>query len=151
MYSMYTNTFEDVIVRVFVYLSIYIYIYIYVYTSSTKSDSDVYQRHIHIHIHIHTISPSFISFPPPFPPPAHPSPPAELLTTNKLSELACLALYLMYEKKRGRHSFWFPFIHELDRQRGRGQLAVESPLLWTEGEIEEYLAGSPTQVGGGRV
>jgi hypothetical protein len=25
---------------------------------------------------------------------------AELLTTNKLSELACLALYLMYEKSK---------------------------------------------------
>lgn len=67
---------------------------------------------------------------------------AELLTTNKLSELACLALYLMYEKKRGKDSFWYPFIRELDRQRGRGQLAVESPLLWTSKELE-YLQGSP--------
>ncbi|KAI5084449.1 hypothetical protein GOP47_0000618 [Adiantum capillus-veneris] len=67
---------------------------------------------------------------------------AELLTTNKLSELACLALYLMYEKKRGKESFWYPFIRELDRQRGRGQLAVESPLLWQAEELE-YLAGSP--------
>lgn len=66
---------------------------------------------------------------------------AELLTTNKLSELACLALYLMYEKKRGKDSFWYPFIRELDRQRGRGQLAVESPLLWTSKELE-YLQGS---------
>ncbi|KAL2532300.1 Rubisco methyltransferase family protein [Abeliophyllum distichum] len=46
---------------------------------------------------------------------------AELLTTNKLSELA-----------------------ELDRQRGRGQLAVESPLLWSETELN-YLTGSPTK------
>lgn len=69
---------------------------------------------------------------------------AELLTTNKLSELACLALYLMYEKKRGKDSFWYPFIRELDRQRGRGQLAVESPLLWTSEELE-YLQGSPTK------
>eukprot|EP00243_Klebsormidium_subtile_P004495 TRINITY_DN18494_c0_g1_i1.p1 TRINITY_DN18494_c0_g1~~TRINITY_DN18494_c0_g1_i1.p1 ORF type:complete len:542 (+),score=174.02 TRINITY_DN18494_c0_g1_i1:279-1904(+) len=68
---------------------------------------------------------------------------AELLTTNKLSELACLALYLMYEKKRGRESFWFPFIRELDRQRGRGQAAVESPLLWSKEEIDGYLQGSP--------
>lgn len=67
---------------------------------------------------------------------------AELLTTNKLSELACLALYLMYEKKRGKESFWYPFIRELDRQRGRGQLAVESPLLWSPEEVE-YLQGSP--------
>eukprot|EP00262_Sarcandra_glabra_P004567 TRINITY_DN1565_c0_g1_i6.p1 TRINITY_DN1565_c0_g1~~TRINITY_DN1565_c0_g1_i6.p1 ORF type:complete len:514 (-),score=73.50 TRINITY_DN1565_c0_g1_i6:494-2035(-) len=69
---------------------------------------------------------------------------AELLTTNKLSELACLALYLMYEKKQGKKSFWYPFIRELDRQRGRGQLAVESPLLWSESELA-YLTGSPTK------
>ncbi|ERN13651.1 ribulose-1,5 bisphosphate carboxylase/oxygenase large subunit N-methyltransferase, chloroplastic [Amborella trichopoda] len=69
---------------------------------------------------------------------------AELLTTNKLSELACLALYLMYEKKQGKKSFWYPFIRELDRQRGRGQLAVESPLLWSESELA-YLTGSPTR------
>ncbi|KAF6148955.1 hypothetical protein GIB67_026700 [Kingdonia uniflora] len=69
---------------------------------------------------------------------------AELLTTNKLSELACLALYLMYEKKQGKKSFWYPFIRELDHQRGRGQLAVESPLLWTETELY-YLTGSPTK------
>lgn len=69
---------------------------------------------------------------------------AELLTTNKLSELACLALYLMYEKKQGKKSFWHPYIRELDRQRGRGQLAVESPLLWSESELA-YLTGSPTK------
>lgn len=69
---------------------------------------------------------------------------AELLTTNKLSELACLALYLMYEKKQGKKSFWLPYIRELDRQRGRGQLAVESPLLWSETELA-YLTGSPTK------
>ncbi|KMZ57984.1 hypothetical protein ZOSMA_7G00130 [Zostera marina] len=69
---------------------------------------------------------------------------AELLTTNKLSELACLALYLMYEKKQGKKSIWYPFIKELDRQRGRGQLAVESPLLWSENELA-YLNGSPTR------
>ncbi|XXG89087.1 hypothetical protein AAC387_Pa12g1176 [Persea americana] len=69
---------------------------------------------------------------------------AELLATNKLSELACLALYLMYEKKQGKNSFWYPYIRELDRQRGRGQLAVESPLLWSERELA-YLTGSPTK------
>ncbi|KAI3474977.1 hypothetical protein Pfo_030288 [Paulownia fortunei] len=69
---------------------------------------------------------------------------ADLLTTNKLSELACLALYLMYEKKQGTKSFWYPYIRELDRQRGRGQLAVESPLLWSEAELD-YLTGSPTK------
>ncbi|ESW23543.1 hypothetical protein PHAVU_004G056200 [Phaseolus vulgaris] len=67
---------------------------------------------------------------------------AELLTTNKLSELACLALYLMYEKKQGKKSFWYPYIRELDRQRGRGQLSVESPLLWSKSELD-YLSGSP--------
>ncbi|KAK4360802.1 hypothetical protein RND71_019754 [Anisodus tanguticus] len=69
---------------------------------------------------------------------------AELLTTNKLSELACLALYLMYEKKQGKKSLWYPYIRELDRQRGRGQLAVESPLLWSDAELD-YLTGSPTK------
>ncbi|KAL1206031.1 Ribulose-1,5 bisphosphate carboxylase/oxygenase large subunit N-methyltransferase [Cardamine amara subsp. amara] len=69
---------------------------------------------------------------------------AELLTTNKLSELACLALYLMYEKKQGKKSVWYPYIKELDRQRGRGQLDAESPLLWSEAELD-YLTGSPTK------
>ncbi|CAN4080431.1 unnamed protein product [Withania somnifera] len=69
---------------------------------------------------------------------------AELLTTNKLSELACLALYLMYEKKQGRKSFWYPYIKELDRQRARGQLFVESPLLWSDTELD-YLTGSRTK------
>lgn len=69
---------------------------------------------------------------------------AELLTTNKLSELACLALYLMYEKKQGKKSFWHPYIRELDRQRARGQLSVESPLLWSDAELD-YLTGSPTK------
>ena len=70
---------------------------------------------------------------------------AELLTTNKLSELACLALYLCYEKKQGRSSFWLPFIQELDRQRGRGSSAAESPLLWEPEEVE-YFTGSPMKV-----
>ncbi len=35
---------------------------------------------------------------------------ANLLATNKLSELAVKALYLMYEKKVGRNSFWYSFI-----------------------------------------
>ncbi|KAL7100508.1 hypothetical protein ACP275_08G001400 [Erythranthe tilingii] len=50
----------------------------------------------------------------------------------------------MYEKKQGKKSFWYPYIRELDRQRGRGQLAVESPLLWSEAELD-YLTGSPTK------
>lgn len=68
---------------------------------------------------------------------------AELLTTNKLSELACLTLYLSYEKKRGEESFWHPFIKELDHQRGRGPQGARSPLLWQAGQAEELLAGSP--------
>lgn len=68
---------------------------------------------------------------------------AELLTTNKLSELACLALYLMYEKKKGEESLWWPFIKELDRQAGRGPQGARSPLLWDDGQVEELLAGSP--------
>jgi len=51
----------------------------------------------------------------------------ELLTTNKLSELAVLTLYLCYEKKKGQESEIYPFIKELDRQvRRRG---CASPLL----------------------
>lgn len=42
---------------------------------------------------------------------------AELLTTDKLSELACLTLYMMYEKKRGKASKWYHFIKELDRYK----------------------------------
>eukprot|EP00884_Botryococcus_braunii_P019621 jgi/Botrbrau1/6342/Bobra.0098s0001.1 len=36
---------------------------------------------------------------------------AEILTTGKLSELACLTLYLMYEKKMGRDSILVP-VHQ---------------------------------------
>lgn len=68
---------------------------------------------------------------------------AELLTTNKLSELACLTLYLSYEKKRGTDSFWYPLIKELDRQGGRGSQGAKSPLLWEPGQAEALLAGSP--------
>lgn len=43
--------------------------------------------------------------------PTPPAPsPAELLTTDKLSEMSCLALFLMYEKKLKDKSFWHPFI-----------------------------------------
>lgn len=68
---------------------------------------------------------------------------SELLTTNKLSELACLTLYLSYEKKRRQDSFWYPFIKELDRMGGRGAQGAKSPLLWESWQVEEYLAGSP--------
>ncbi|KAJ9519357.1 hypothetical protein QJQ45_023150 [Haematococcus lacustris] len=68
---------------------------------------------------------------------------AELMVTDKLSELACLTLYLMYEKKLREDSFWQPYIKELDRQRARGTQAVESPILWAEEELEELLTGSP--------
>ncbi|KAL4418758.1 hypothetical protein ABPG77_005769, partial [Micractinium sp. CCAP 211/92] len=68
---------------------------------------------------------------------------AELVTTGKLSELACLTLYLAYEKKRGKESCWYAFIKELDRMQGRGSQGAKSPLLWDEGQAAELLAGSP--------
>eukprot|EP00887_Chlorella_sp_A99_P007961 scaffold12.g7961.t1 len=68
---------------------------------------------------------------------------AELLTTNKLSELSILALYLCYEKKRGRESAWHAFIKELDRMAGRGPQGAKSLLLWSDEEVATYLAGSP--------
>ncbi|KAI8466475.1 MAG: hypothetical protein J3K34DRAFT_433512 [Monoraphidium minutum] len=68
---------------------------------------------------------------------------AEMLTAGKLSELAVLTLYLMYEKKIKKESEWYHFIKELDRQRARGVQAVESPLLWSPEELEELLEGSP--------
>lgn len=68
---------------------------------------------------------------------------AELLTTNKLSELACLALFLMYEKKLGAESKWQPFIKELDRIQARGALGAKSPLLWSAEERARLLRGSP--------
>lgn len=67
---------------------------------------------------------------------------AELLRTDKLSELAILTLFLMYEKKLKEDSFWQPYIKELDRQRARGTQAVESPLLWDTAELEELLQGT---------
>lgn len=68
---------------------------------------------------------------------------AELLTTNKLSELACLALFLMYEKKLGAASKWQPLIKELDRIQARGALGAKSPLLWSGAERARLLRGSP--------
>lgn len=50
-----------------------------------------------------------------------------------------------YEKKRGEESFWHAYISELDRQRARGPLAAESPLIWSDTEVQEYLRGSPVQ------
>ena len=47
---------------------------------------------------------------------------AELLTTNKLSELACLTLYLMYEKKNGKQSVWFELIKASRFSTCRGQV-----------------------------
>ena len=44
---------------------------------------------------------------------------AELLTRNKLSELACLTLYLMYEKKNGKQSVWYEFIKARGRAAAR--------------------------------
>ena len=68
---------------------------------------------------------------------------AELLTTNKLSEIACLTLYLAYEKIRRKDSPIYPYIKELDRQGARGPQGAKSPLLWEPGQVDNYLAGSP--------
>jgi hypothetical protein len=53
--------------------------------------------------------------------------------------------YFRYEKKRGKDSFWYSYIKELDHQRARGPLAAESPLIWKDEEVETYLRGSPVQ------
>lgn len=50
-----------------------------------------------------------------------------------------------YEKKRGEDSFWHAYISELDRLRARGPQAAESPLIWSDEEVSEYLRGSPVQ------
>jgi hypothetical protein len=68
---------------------------------------------------------------------------AEFLTSSKLSELACLALLLMYEKVSRTDSEWFPLISELDLARARGLEACETPILWPEHERERLLQGSP--------
>ena len=61
---------------------------------------------------------------------------SELLTTNTLSELAVLTLYLCYEKKKGKDSAIYPFIKELDRQAARGSQGAKSPLLWGVEDLE---------------
>jgi hypothetical protein len=61
---------------------------------------------------------------------------AELLTTNKLSELACLTLYLMYEKKNGRQSVWYEFI------KARGPRLSSSCTLVRGSPLSECTEGS---------
>ena len=68
---------------------------------------------------------------------------AEALTTNPASELSCLALFLMYEKRAGPASPWAPLIRELDRIQARGAQGAKSPLLWEPGQAAALLAGSP--------
>jgi len=68
---------------------------------------------------------------------------AEALTTNPASELSCLALFLMYEKRAGAASPWAPLIRELDRIQARGAQGAKSPLLWEAGQAAALLAGSP--------
>lgn len=62
---------------------------------------------------------------------------------KKVSVLAQLALFLMYEKKQRSNSCWKPLLDELDRIQGRGPAGAKSPLLWDEGQAETLLAGSP--------
>jgi len=68
---------------------------------------------------------------------------AELLTTDKISELSVLTMFLMYEKKRGEESQWYNYIKELDRIGARSQQQVVSPILWDREELELLLHGSP--------
>lgn len=69
---------------------------------------------------------------------------ADLLSgAKKVSVLAQLALFLMYEKKARDRSCWKPLLDELDRIQGRGPAGAKSPLLWDEGQAETLLAGSP--------
>ncbi len=44
-----------------------------------------------------------------------------------------------------RRAARYEYIKELDKQQGRGQQGAKSPLLWEEGEVARYLAGSPVQ------
>ncbi|GJU03074.1 hypothetical protein Tco_1113412 [Tanacetum coccineum] len=48
-------------------------------------------------------------------------------------------------RKEGKESFWYPYIKKLDRQRGRGQLAVDNHL-GLKAEMD-YLSGSPIKNG----
>ena len=59
---------------------------------------------------------------------------AELLATGKLTELACLTLYLAYEKKRGKDSCWYHYIRELDRC---GCIGASRPCIY----MKHTLAG----------
>ncbi|CAG9460769.1 unnamed protein product [Pedinophyceae sp. YPF-701] len=68
---------------------------------------------------------------------------AELLTTDKISELSVLTLFLCYEKKKREDSDLYDYIRELDRMGARSQQQVESPLLWDDEEVELLLQGSP--------
>lgn len=61
---------------------------------------------------------------------------AELLTTNKLSELACLTLYLMYEKKRGSSSVW----HEYIKVRSTDDLSISLLLAY---RLQNLCRSSP--------
>ena len=56
---------------------------------------------------------------------------AELLATGKLTELACLTLYLAYEKKRGKDSCWYHYIRELDRCSCMGPSRPRNHMLHT--------------------
>ena len=72
---------------------------------------------------------------------------AELLTTNKLSELACLTLYLMYEKKNGRDSYWFEYIKVRNWQLIKFTIGPRARSaganLW--GSFS-YISGAPTEI-----
>lgn len=53
-----------------------------------------------------------------------------------LSELVCLALWLMVERTRGAASQWAPLVQALPTR-------TPNPMLWKEGVRKELLQGSP--------
>lgn len=53
---------------------------------------------------------------------------AELLTTGKLSELACLTLYMMYEKLRGKDSRWYEFIKVRNQLAKKTFMSLQWPM-----------------------
>ena len=54
---------------------------------------------------------------------------AELLTTDKLSELACVTLYMMFEMMIGKKSRWHHYIKELDMLSNKQQFNVEACMV----------------------
>eukprot|EP00889_Picochlorum_renovo_P002438 jgi/Picre1/29468/NNA_004856.t1 len=61
----------------------------------------------------------------------------------RIPESLIVTLDRIFEDGETREgSYIYPFIKELDRQAGRGSQGAKSPLLWSQKEIDELLAGS---------